>query len=214
MKLHYGAVPEAPDFDPQADGWSGIREPGPLLLQILAIPVALVTLALLGGLFAFAFPPGSSSGASSSVPLSPWALVLILIFLVPVHEVIHALCTPQMGATDLTLIGIWPAKMLFYAYYDGPMSRSRFLITFLGPFVVLSLLPIAVIALGRWYSLPNEVAFHLMLLSFLNGAAASGDLIGFVLVLAQIPATAIVRNFGWRTFWKAYLSAGLEPAAE
>lgn len=214
MKLHYGAVPENPDFDPQADGWSSIREPGPFLLQILAIPVALVTLALLGGLFALAFPPGSSVGSPPSISFSLWTLAFILIFLIPVHEMIHAFCTPQMGFTDHTLIGIWPAKLLFYAYYDGPMSRSRFLITFLGPFVILSLLPIAGIALGRWYPLPNEVAFHLMLLSFLNGAAASGDLIGFVLVLFQIPSTATVRNFGWRTFWKACPSAELEPATK
>jgi hypothetical protein len=94
------------------------------------------------------------------------------------------------------MIGVWPARLLFYAYYDGVMSRNRFLLTFALPFLVLSLLPIPLIALTRWPSL------ELLFLSLINGAAASGDIIGIFLVAFQIPRGALIRNKGWRTFWK------------
>ena len=82
------------------------------------------------------------------------------------------------------------------------MSRDRFLVTFLGPFVVLSLFPIAIVALGRFVPISFDFVSALIFLSMVNGAAASGDFIGFVLVLIQIPPGAQVRNLGWRTFWK------------
>ena len=42
----------------------------------------------------------------------------------------------------------------------------------------------------------------LAFVSIFNAAAACGDLFGAGVVLAQIPATAKVRNQGWITYWK------------
>ena len=85
------------------------------------------------------------------------------------------------------------------------------LMTFLGPFILLSLLPIAIVALGRFVPISFELVSALIFLSMVNGAAASGDLIGFVLVLLQIPPNAQVRNRGWRTFWKLTAPATALP---
>lgn len=202
MKFHLGAVPEAADFYPDVDGWSSIREPGPILMQVIAIPVAFLLLILLSVLFVLAVPGQFHDHRIMTLTFPLVPMVIILVLLIPVHELIHAFCTPHMGMTERTLIGIWPSRLLCYAYYEGSMSRNRFLVTFLGPFVVLSLFPIAIVALGRFVPISFELVSDLIFLSMVNGAAASGDFIGFVLVLLQIPPNAQVRNLGWRTFWK------------
>ena len=38
--------------------------------------------------------------------------------------------------------------------------------------------------------------------SFLNTVAASGDIIGIILLAAQVPRDAIVQNRGWRSYWR------------
>jgi hypothetical protein len=189
MKFHLGAIPENTDFNPEAEGWAAIREPGPWLIQIIAIPLALIILILLGGLLYLVWPSGSAT--TSAVLLVGFGLGFI-----PVHELLHALFFPEGLRSPHTIIGFWPTRALFYAHYEHEMSRDRFLVVFLAPFIGLSLIPIVLIALFQWPSL--ELAF----LALVNGAAASGDMIGTLLVGYQIPRGAVVRNKGWRSYWK------------
>ena len=189
MIIHWGAVPEDPDFHPENEGWSPIREPGPLAIQFIALPVAMVVVGLLVGLLALVWPSGSVSG-------SIWLLLALAILLIPIHEILHAVCFPGGLPSPHTIIGIWLSRILFYAHYEGVMTRTRFLVTFAMPFLVLSILPIMLIGLFRWPSL------ELAALSIVNGAAASGDIIGIILVGLQVPASASVRNRGWRTYWR------------
>lgn len=160
-----------------------------MAIQLIALPIAIVIVGLLIGLLVLVWPPGSASG-------SIWLLLAMAILLIPVHEILHAVCFPGGLQSPQTMIGIWPSRILFYAHYDGIMSRTRFLVTFAMPFLVLSLLPILIVGLWRWPSL------ELAALSIVNGAAASGDIIGLVLVGLQVPASARVRNRGWRTYWQ------------
>jgi hypothetical protein len=189
MRFHFGAIPENTDFDPEAEGWADIREPGPCLIQFLAIPLVFIILILLGSLFYLVWPPGS-------VTASTTLIVVFGLALFPVHELLHAIYFPEGLRSPNTLIGFWPARLVFYAHYEGEMSRNRFLAMFFIPFFGLSLVPVAIIALFQWPSL------ELALLSLVNGGAASADLIGILLIGLQIPRSAIVRNRGWRTYWK------------
>jgi hypothetical protein len=189
MKFHLGAIPENTDFEPEAEGWAGIREPGPWLIQLLAVPIAIIIFVLLGSLLYLVWPSGSAT--PSAVLLVGFGLAFI-----PVHELLHAVFFPGGLHSPHTIIGFWPTRVLFYAHYEREMSRDRFLIVFLAPLIGLSLIPIALIALFQWPSL--ELAF----LSLINGAAASGDIIGVLLVGLQIPRGVVVRNKGWRSYWK------------
>ncbi|MCP4541735.1 MAG: DUF3267 domain-containing protein [Chloroflexi bacterium] len=189
MKIQLGAVPKNASFDPKVERWADIREPGPCLIQILAIPVAAAILILLGGLLYLVWPSGS-------VTVSTAFIVILALMSIPVHELLHAVCMPGGLRSPNTIIGIWPARLVFYAHYQGEMSRDQFLIVFLAPFLVLSLVPIVIIILFQWPSL------ELAILSLLNGILASGDIIGILLIGLQIPRSAVVQNHGWRTFWK------------
>ena len=187
MRFLLGPIPDDPGFDPTLPGWNAIREPRPALMNLIALPIMLVTLALMA-LFLRAF---------TSLKLTDLAAPFLIAFLlvIPVHELIHALAMPGSGRGGETMIGFWPSHLLFYAFHFGEMTRGNFLAVMIAPFVVLTIIPLAVLAAGVDSRFLGAVAIA-------NGAAAAGDLLGFALILTQIPRGAIVRNQGWRTYWR------------
>lgn len=204
MRFHYGAVPEDPDFQPEAEGWRPIREPGPLTLQLLALPAAAILLVISVGLLNLVF-----SGEFFKVqplpttnPLPLWLLLSVLILLIPVHELLHAVVHPGWGLSSNSVIGLWLSRALFYAHYEGPMSRNRFLLVFAMPYVVLSLLPIPIMSFAAVFGWSITTVLVLSFLSIVAAVFACGDLVGFLLILLQVPASAVVRNKGWKTYWK------------
>lgn len=199
MKLYWGPPSESDDFDPVEEGWSTIHEPNPVVLQLICIPIAIVIAVVLFVLIIMGFPGEFTEQDSVVIPVFP--VVLTLILLIPAHEMLHALSQPSFGQTDKTYLGIWLKKALFYAHYEGELTRKHFLWIFFVPFLVLTLIPVGVILLfGR--SMPHNLTLILAFLAVLNGTAASGDVLGFILIAAQVPQTALVRNKGWKTYWK------------
>lgn len=77
------------------------------------------------------------------------------------------------------------------------MSRDRFLLVFIMPYIVLGALPTILIAI-----IP-ELMQSLFWFSLIGSVLASGDFVGAGLILFQIPRSGIVRNKGWKTYWKA-----------
>lgn len=192
MRFRLGAIPESPDFTPDQT-WRPLREPSPWLMQLLAIPLGIVSFAGIGLLWLratplspnqFATPEFLSQGMLSFFPL------------VVVHELIHGAVHPGFGKSNTTILGLWPSRLLFYAHYDGELTRNRFVNILAMPTIILTFVPLlaAIItntshALAAWVSTWN-VLF------------ACGDLFGILLILAQVPSRAICRNQGWRTYWK------------
>lgn len=210
MRFHFGAIPEDQDFLPEAEGWRGIREPNPIWLNVIAVPVVialmfvwalLIFLILLLRGLPYIPPP-----ASLSFTFSPLAFILILLFLIPAHEFLHALFYPDWGLSSKTIIGLWLSKGIFYAHYEGMMSRNRFLLIFLTPYLVLGLLPALVWGLLPASYLASDVSINLLFLSLLGSVFSSSDFVGASLVFLQIPALAVVRNKSWKTYWKPEMS--------
>jgi hypothetical protein len=197
MRFCYGSPPPVPDFHPIEEGWTALREPSPLLLNLIATPVgiAAAVLAALGW--------GITDARFQFTSDNPYAPLYFLGYvlagfalLVLVHEMIHAFGYPRYGFTADTLIGVWPSKMLFYAVYLGELPRNRWLLVYLLPLLVITVLPIAVCRpLGL--NQPILAAF-----SIANALFAGGDVTCFLLIIAQVPAAARMRNQGWNTFWK------------
>ena len=135
MRFHYGAVPEDPDFQPEAEGWQPIREPGPLTLQLLALPAAAILLVISVGLLNLVFSGEffKSQPLPTTNPLPVWLLLSVVILLIPVHELLHAVVHPGWGLSSNSVIGLWLSRALFYAHYEGPMARNRLLLVFAMP---------------------------------------------------------------------------------
>jgi hypothetical protein len=190
MKFRFGCVPENPEFDPEADCWRPLKEPTAGWAQFLALPVGIGTALLLVLLWhtitpfrPFEFP-------------TPLTLLLIFAASIPIHELIHFFTFPKPGRDSHAMLGFWPAKLAFYAHYEGELSRNRFVMVLVNPFLVLSLLPLLFCAVFRCF-VPV-----LMLLSLVNTLSSSVDLLGCQFVLWQVPASATVRNRGWKTYYK------------
>jgi hypothetical protein len=185
-----------------------LREPDPIILQLIATPVAILNLAiLLAAWFGLALlKPRSvpvfdwiSNANPWSALASSFSLIMVIVgiaVLIAAHELVHAIGYPGGLRTNRTLIGIWPAKFLFYATSLAAVSRNRFLFVCILPLLVLTLLPL----MGA--TLTPHIPVGLAGLSIANGTCACGDLVIVAMIAWQVPRTAIVRNQGWETWWK------------
>jgi len=208
MRWHLGPPPEDPDFHPERDGWQKLREPDPILLQVIAAPVALINLAVLSLVWtglAFLQPATAQSADTMSdgdlrqaIAISAYVLAVIvgIPLLIAFHELLHALAFPGGWRCGRTLIGAWPSRLLFYAAHLGPMTRNRFLWVYFLPFLVLTIIPLLVAVVMQ------TTPYVLAGASILNAVFACGDQVGMALVAWQVPRTATVQNQGWRTWWK------------
>jgi hypothetical protein len=208
MRFHLGPIPLNDEFQPEQSGWTPLREPSPALFQWIVVPIGFVTAVALGFGWSVLIPSqegGVLFRITSNAGNEPawWPAVKALIVmgggfmgLIAVHELIHAAGTPRLGWSPQTIIGFWPTRLVFYAAYLGPLSRNRFVLVFLLPLIVLSILPLIGCAVVRF---DNSV---LKVVSIVNGFCACGDILGAALILYQVPGGALVQNQGWNTWWK------------
>ena len=190
MKLRLGAVPDAGSFDPEAEGFVCLREPRDSTFLAASIPVGFVLLVLLAFGWQVWWPAGCYL-------LSPVDFALGIVAVIVVHEWIHALTLPDQGAGENTVFGFYPRQLIFYTHYEGPIDRDQFLLAFVSPFVMLSVIPLVFCAsLG-------EPSTLLRFVSLLNGLGCSADILGFFLILRGVPKNAIIRTKGWKTWWQS-----------
>ncbi len=169
-------------------GWCRLREPSPILLHALAIPTAVVIMALM---FFFYTMFISENTFQIDMTLVWWAIAI----LIPIHEFVHAVSTPSWGMSNKTVVGFWPRKILLYAFYTDAWNRSRLLWFLIMPFVILSVLP----ATGMCFlKLNSTVLYHFILI---NAGLSSGDILQVPIFLFQVPRHAVVMNKGWNSYW-------------
>jgi hypothetical protein len=192
MRLHLGPIPAAPDFTPD-ETWRSLKEPSPWLMQLIATPIGIVASIILLLLWTTLTP------LRITIPRHEAGLLIILpcfASLIIIHELIHAAVHPMKGCSPQSILGFWASRLLFYAHYDGELSRNRLLAILVAPLLAISLTPLIASCILQRGS--GWIAFS----SILNALMACGDILGASLVLFQLPRHAIVRNQGWKTYWK------------
>jgi hypothetical protein len=142
----------------------------------------------------FAITPLKHVTPTMSLP----AFLVSFAGIVVVHELIHAAVHPRSGRSTHSIMGFWPSGGMIYAHYDGEMTRNRFVAILLMPLVVISLVPLLVAAVAQ---VPCGWAAFI---SAFNTFLSCADLLLAGLVLFQIPATAIVRQRSWKTYWREH----------
>lgn len=191
MRFHLGAVPKSSDFTPDASSWTPLSEPSPWLAQLIALPIGAIAVFLVTMLWFLITP---LRDITPTVSLA--AFLLSFAGIVVVHELTHVLVHPRAGRSANSIVGFWPSRVLFYAHYDGELSRNRFVGILLAPLAIISIVPLLIAAVAQIGS--GWAAF----VSAFNALLSCGDILGAGLVLSQIPSTQSVRNQGWRTYWK------------
>ncbi|MEM7800346.1 MAG: DUF3267 domain-containing protein [Chloroflexota bacterium] len=193
IKFHLGEIPTAPDFEPDAS-WKPLREPGMWGMQLIASFIGLLAAAGIAFLW-FRLTPleAFEFEATLTTALGLFGLVALVIV---VHELLHGVAHHFSGGDGYSVIGFWPAKVVFYAVYLGPMPRNGQLLSFALPLTAISLLPLAAAVLF-------QAAIPLLaFISIVNVALAAGDIFGFILVTYQVDRHAVVCNKGYRSYWK------------
>lgn len=193
MRWKWGAIPETPGFEPERDErWQPLAEPELERFQSMAMATMGVSLLpLLAMWWAAAEWAGASPWGRSML----WAS-LCLPLLVAVHEAVHMLAHPGGGRHDHSVLGGVPKQGLFFAMYLGEMSRERLLLVLVAPLFALTLLPWLLCVGFRAYS-PFWAT-----ISVVNGISACGDILSLWLVWRGTPRGAVVRNQGWKTWWR------------
>lgn len=194
MRFHLGAIPESPDFEIGA-AWSPLREPTPWMFQFLALPISVLNLGAFALMWVCLTPSAATFHDVAPLPFIVGTAAIVVTQVV-LHEGAHLLAHPGAGTTRQSIAGLWPSRLLFFAHYDGELTRNRFVVILAAPIVTLSVIPLIVAAIFHVSSPPVAA------LSIINAGGSCGDLLGIWIVLRQVPAVAIVRNQGWATYWR------------
>jgi hypothetical protein len=198
MRLQIGPIPEDVGFHPEQSGWRKLKEPSFDILMLLSIPTALLIAA---GIFfawvALARVHGIEDPVQIVLTLGTLlGLIAAFMGLIVGHEVVHLVALPKYGLTSETVVGFWPQKVTPYVSHEGELSRNRYLIVGLMPFLLLSVVPLLVGLLFAWMPL------WLVVLSIINGFISAGDIINAILLVSQTPRSAMVRSKGLETWWR------------
>jgi hypothetical protein len=205
VRLQWGAVPTSESASANPDGWRPIDSSASGRAYWLA---ALAGLALLGGLCSalsvWSWVARNQAGmATAGDAESPQvAASVALALFIPLHELLHLLGQPDWGTTSRSVLAIWPSRLRFGVYYEGCMSRRRWLGMRLAPFLVLSVLPACLVALLQVWPWTPDIEVGLQVMMLVNALGSGGDIVAALLVLRQVPATGQLCFQSGRAYWR------------
>lgn len=205
MRLQVGDLPTAEGRSPEALGLQVIRAPSPRASYWLAavVGMAVVSVLCVGSIIwssAFGDRGGMSTAGDAAAPWVP--MLIVLVVFVPLHELLHLLGQPGWGLSSRSVLAVWPAKLRFGVYYEGCMSRRRWLAMRLMPLVVLSVLPACVVALLQTQAWRPELEIGLQVMMVVNALGSGADVVAGLLVISQVPPTAQLCFQAGRAYWR------------
>ncbi|CAM3713288.1 DUF3267 domain-containing protein [Marinicrinis lubricantis] len=198
MPFIIGKVYENEHFTPELEGWTRMDDGNILKDQLKALPIALMTVVVMTLIYrAYEIEMGDSL----------LVLLALFIIIVPLHEFIHAFFLPDSLRSDKVFFGLYPKGMAFYVHYEGGLSKTRFLVVMIAPFVILSIVPMIILIVFDLH------ISYIARMSVLNGLLACVDLLGFSTIVRKIPRNATIRNKGSKTYWKVQEIRNFESGA-
>ena len=201
-----GSLPENQGRLPEMEGWHRLHSPSSRVGYLLAGLVGLLfPLVLCGWLIVVSTLAGQREAGETLVqPSTPWSVVaLALLLYIPLHELLHALWHPQLGLSPQTVMVIWPRKLRFGVYYEGCMTRQRWLAMRLAPLIVLVALPVGLLTLFHYVPVPFALETFLQVLMLVNGIGSGGDVVAVVWVLRQVPPKTQICFCGGKAYWRS-----------
>jgi len=161
----------------------------------LAIPIVLCVWSIIVG--------------GEAADTSTWGVVVMaLLLFIPLHELLHAIWHPQLGLSPQTVMVIWPRKLRFGVYYEGCMTRRRWLLMRLAPLMFLSVMPIGLLTLFHYVPGAFGLEIFLQVLMLVNGIGSGGDVVAVIWVLFQVPPKSQICFCGGKAYWKSVPPSG------
>ncbi len=182
MRFQKGSPPDDNEFEAEKEGWHACKMPNKYLVYLygyIIVPVVSITVLL-------------------KLPKTEniWILLILIVLLIPLHEFIHALFHPDFGFSNRTIYGYSASYRIFYAYYQGAISKRRLMISAIAPLFLLTIIPLIIcFLLGITY-------WAIILFSLLNALGCFIDFYGFFRLLVIVPNGAIIRRQNDKAYWK------------
>ncbi len=118
---------------------------------------------------------------NNTLNIKLYRFIYLILILIPVHEILHILFFPSLKKVVLK---ISPKHFLVYIKYPEEISRKRFLIITIMPFLTLSILLMSIL-----FYIKNEYIFYFIIF---NTAGSGIDLISFYIGLS-LPRNSIIK---------------------
>jgi len=195
-----------PEADPElrecllAEGWKQIKDPKGLFWAILfSIPFMIIN-ALISYLILLLVNPTYAHMVYDFLYSGSWHftirfdyIIYVYIFIVA-HELIHLVFIPNFYRSEKTYIGIklWGG----FVYSAEKLSKGRFLLITVAPFVAFSILAPTILGLA------DLLSGFLLFLIFLNAFASSVDMLNATLIAIQVPNGSTIINNGFESYYK------------
>ncbi len=181
-------------------GWNKIKEPPNLFTAFLfSIPFILINV-LISYLIIALVDKEIAEAITELFAVGEWSFTIRFDFiiysylLILFHEVFHLILIPNFMQSENTYFGIKPWGG--FVFTTEKLSKGRFLLISLGPFLALSvIMPIILGFLGL-------LSGFLVFLVFLNAMASSVDTLNAFLILIQVPKSAVIVNNGFESYYK------------
>jgi hypothetical protein len=206
MRFVWGPIPPSRVLNPQAEGWTPLREVGAGRFTALALLVGLpFTLATA---FLLVERKDGLRGLFRDDPLPAGLFLVSVLLAIPVHEAIHALAYGEGVRTAHLILGLCTRGKFPYVILDSPRPRWCVLRMLVAPFVALSLLPLLTLPY-----LPETARGLVLAFCSLHTAMCGGDAVVVWRLITQVPRAALVHNNGWQTYWHVPVgkAAGAAP---
>lgn len=200
MRFILGPIPPSEAMDPEEAGWTPMVSSRNLPLANAASLLGLIGFIVAGY---WCLPQVIVAMEITSKWMVAVTVVLPVFILLPLHELCHCLGYLVPLTSRSLISGIWLRQGVWYVVYDAPLQRKRVLLSLAAPLVLLSILP----ALTIPFLSPKNfwICSYIVLI---HAALCAGDAVTFVRILANVPRSGWVHNYGWTTYWSK-----LSPAA-
>lgn len=210
MRFHIGQSLEHEGAHPDPRLWTPLASPS----SARAFPLAAITgiavlLVLLSLILYSTIPAAPATPDPTRGQRAPWQVALAtLVLSLPAHEAIHAAFYPGgLFSRRLTFL-LNPKRLTLAVYYEGRISKRRWMVARLAPFLVLAVIP-TLLLLTAPPPLGIAIETMLAILLLVNALGSGGDLLSAGWVLLRVPRGSTLGFYGG----KAYLElANLTPA--
>jgi hypothetical protein len=202
MRISIGEPLPISAADGEDEGWRPIDAPSPRKGQLLAAALGIALMTTLVGLLIVDSVVRPTPAYARELTTSALAALLAFVFLlfIPLHELLHLIWHPRRGLSDRSRVVIWPSRLRVGVYFEGVLSRSRWLAMRTSAFLLLSVLPAIFLLSPLRLSLELEAAISMLMV--LNALGSGGDALAVLLVLSQVPAAGRIRFQGGRAGWQ------------
>lgn len=195
MKFIFNKFPDNQSFSPEKEEWTSFKEPSNIHTTILlSAPVSFLNLLIV--IYLFKIFNLNSNILNTLFPDDFLFIFLIFTIVVaPIHEILHAIFFPCKLTSNNIYFGFIPKGLIFFAFYTEMISKKRYCIVLIMPFLIITIIGTTLLKLFGDISILKTIILY-------NAAGSCMDIFSIFIILFQAPKNAVIKNKGMKSYWK------------